>query len=261
MVIGRKLKPDEKLLQSWVVELKKFVSLDPRINSATIRGGAVLDAFLGLEPADIDILYDLKDKNSACICKELDQKIKESGVFEFYDVDIESSGEKEPKTNAVERTCGYYSYQTEYNSMLALCSNGFVSGDSRAWGSIQDLQYKYRPQALSMWFGFPNKSKDLKDPFEFTLALAIRAINYCVRRNLTPDSATKEFLSNLEILCVSKVASPSKQLRSYALKKLNTDYIDKFNSQIFVLPTAVGGWLTKAIEPHDEDPASTSFPA
>ena len=50
MVIGRKLKPDEKLLQSWVVELKKFVSLDPRINSATIRGGAVLDAFLGLEP-------------------------------------------------------------------------------------------------------------------------------------------------------------------------------------------------------------------
>ncbi len=233
-------------LKSWAAELQKVQNLDPQITGAFVRGGAVLDALLGLAPNDIDILYDLEDKNQKCICEQLSKDIESNGIFSGYSVDVEASSEKEPNNGAIMRSCGYFSYHTEYNSMFVLGADGNVYGDARAWQALEDRVYNYRPQNLVMWRSFL-MPKDIQNFYETLVADSVRFIRYCTHRDLTLGDEAIELCNNLAEV-ISKIDEPSSQLQEYVRTKLTREMLDTFNKDVYALDAGVVAWLRGLVD-------------
>lgn len=214
----------------------------PKINNIVLRGGAALDVIYNLDPNDIDLFYCHSDSagenSSECICEDLRIKLN-TLAFNYFDkstIDLENSFEKEPKLNPIERTVGYFSYHTEYNSQFLIDHNGRILTNKDALNFHQKNIYEVRFEGFFPWAHFPREG-DSKNYFAFQTNIIIRAISYINKRNLTPGPKTLLLLENVEYILEKSIeAKGLDYFKPYALSKIKSkeklqQFIEKFMNE------------------------------
>lgn len=214
----------------------------PKINNIVLRGGAALDAIYNLDPNDVDLFYchndSSRENSSECICDDLRIKL-DSLAFNYFDkstIDLENSFEKEPKLNPIDRTVGYFSYHTEYNSQFVIDNKGRIWTNKDALNFHLKNIYEVRFEGFFPWANFPREG-DSKNYFAFHTNIIIRAISYINKRNLTPGPKTLLLLENANYILEKSIdVKGLDYFKLYALSKIKSkeklqQFIEKFMNE------------------------------
>lgn len=214
----------------------------PRITNIVLRGGAALDAIYNLDPNDVDLFYSHKgpegENSSECICEDLRTKLGNLS-FNYFDksnIDLENSFEKEPKLNPIDRTVGYFSYHTEYNSQFAIDNKGSIWTNAEALYFHQKRIYEIRFEGFFPWAHFPREG-DSKNYFAFHTNILIRAISYINKRELEPGPKTLLLLENAEYILEKSIeAKGLDYFKNHAISKIKSKenllrFVDKFMNE------------------------------
>ncbi len=79
VVINVTNKVDMSVFEEWTQALKRLREGLPEISECAVYGGAVLDKLLGLQPDDLDVMYEVP--GSECRCDEVRGVIASGGIF------------------------------------------------------------------------------------------------------------------------------------------------------------------------------------
>lgn len=181
--IDKKFLPKVQIVAS---DLNKIALLEPRIKNIVIRGGAIADLLLGLEPNDYDLFYSFEENGQIvhdCRCDDV-QKAVNKAKFEYFDaskVDLENSYEKEPYAEPIERTCGFISFHTGFANMFCIDQSGRVWTNRETWQYFQDKIFEVRYEGMLPWAYFPRPG-DSKDYYAFLCYELIRAVSYMAKK-------------------------------------------------------------------------------
>ncbi len=176
-----------KSLNLIAQDLESIVNLESRIRQIVLRGGAVVDLLLGLEPNDYDLFYSYEENGKTieeCRCSDV-QKAVDKTKFSYFDkqkVELENSYEKEPKAEPIERTCDLISFHTSSVNMFCVDQKGHVWTNKETWSQFQNNICEIRYEGMLPWAYFP-RPNDSHDYFAFMCYEIIRSLSYLSKRN------------------------------------------------------------------------------
>lgn len=168
-------------------DLQAIVGLEPRVRQIVLRGGAVVDLLLGLEPNDYDLFYSFEEDGKTiedCRCSDV-QKAVDVAEFKHFDakkVELENAYEKEPKAEPIERTCDLISFHTSSVNMFCIDEEGHVWTNTETWQQFQNNICEIRYEGMLPWAYFP-RPNDSHDFYAFMCFEIIRSVSYLAKRN------------------------------------------------------------------------------
>lgn len=219
---------NKNVVDKIAVDLSLIKRKLPEIERIIVRGGCVFDVIHNFEPNDIDLFYAIKEEGTfitECRCKMI-RKIIETVPFRYFDIgriDLENSFEKEPAFEPIERTVGFFSFHTDYTSMLALDENGDIWTNTDALEFILKGIYEVRYEGFVPWAYFPNKN-DNHHYYSFFCYKLIRGVAHIAKRNLHPGPKFTEILHHAPTLIQNGLQERDQsKFIKYARKK-NLDF-------------------------------------
>lgn len=170
-------------------DLSMIAKIEPRVRQIVLRGGAVVDLMLGLEPNDYDLFYSFEEKGKTieeCRCSDV-QTTVDKVAFKYFDktkIELENAYEKEPKAEPIERTCGLLSFHTSYISMFCIDQEGHVWTNTDTWNDFKSKVCEVRYEGMLPWAYFPRPG-DSHDYYAFMCYELIRSISYMAKREFS----------------------------------------------------------------------------
>lgn len=206
-------------------DLKEIKKAEPRIRCIVLRGGAVVDILLGVEPNDFDLFYSFEENGKTvkgCRCDEVRAGASKASLsyFDKDKIDLENSYEKEPTAEPIVRTCGFISFHVDTFSMFCIDEGGHVWANVEAWGHFQDRIYEIRYEGLLPWAYFP-REKDSNNYYYSLLHGIVRGIGYIGKRDLVSGAKFKLLVAHTPyFLRMSTEQTDLSRVRRYAKAKI-----------------------------------------
>lgn len=208
-------------------DLKEIKKEEPRIRSLVLRGGAVVDLLLAVEPNDFDLFYSFEENGEtvkACRCDEVRAAASKASLsyFDKHKIDLENSYEKEPTAEPVVRTCGLISFHVDTFSMFCIDDEGRVWTNVETWDHFQGSVYEVRYEGLLPWAYFP-REKDSNNYYYSLLHGIVRGVGYIGKRDLVAGAKFKVLVAHTPyFLAMSAEQTDLSSVRQYALAKVGS---------------------------------------